>query len=184
MNNRDQYKRLIMFVASAMILLIQVGIFFYIWNTYYNYRSVIGTLYFRWGYYALAAIYATINFFFSKIFGAYRVGYLKVSEVILSQILAVLCCNIVTYIQLALIGRWRFLQYFRPILLMTVLDIGAVLVWIVFSRWVYAKIFPPRKLLLVHGVGSPKSLIDKITTRNDKYVIADSVCLDQGFDEV
>ncbi len=174
-----------MFVASALILLIQVAIFYYIWNKYYNFRSVIGTLYFRWGYFALLSIYATINFFFSKIFGAYRVGYLKISEVILSQILAVLCCNTVTYIQLALIGRWRFMRYARPVLIMTLYDIIAVMVWIVFSRWVYAKLFPPRKLLLVHGAGrSPQSLVDKITTREDKYVIADAVCLDEGFDEV
>ena len=42
MENREQYKRLIMFFASALILLVQVVIFYYIWHRYYNYRSVIG----------------------------------------------------------------------------------------------------------------------------------------------
>ncbi len=184
MINKDQYKNLIMFLASTLILLVQVAIFYYIWNKYYNYSSVIGIMYFRWGYYALLAIYAIINFFFSKIFGAYKVGYLKVSEVVLSQILSVLCCNAVTYIQLALIGRWRFLHYVKPVLIMTAYDIIAVLIWIVFARWVYEKLFPARRLLLIYGKISPKELIRKITTRNDKYVIVAAVCLDEGFDEV
>lgn len=184
MANKDQYKRLIMFLASALILLVQVAIFFYIWNKYYNYPSVIGIMYFRWGYFALLAIYAITNFFFSKIFGAYKVGYLKVSEVILSQILAVLCSNAVTYIQLALIGRWRFMHYLKPILIMALYDMAAVIIWVIFSRWVYAKLFPPRRLLLVYGKISPRELIEKITTREDKYVIAEGICLDAGFDEV
>ena len=32
MENREQYKRLIMFFASALILLVQVVIFYYIWH--------------------------------------------------------------------------------------------------------------------------------------------------------
>ena len=74
MENREQYKRLIMFFASALILLVQVVIFYYIWHRYYNYRSVIGALYWRRGNWALMGVYAFINFFFSKIFGAYKVG--------------------------------------------------------------------------------------------------------------
>ena len=184
MENREQYKRLLMFIASAMLLLIQVLIFYYIWTRYYNYRSVIGTLYWRRGNWALLGIYAIINFFFSKILGAYRVGYLKNSEVVLSQILAVLLCNAVTYVQLALIGRWRFTAFIEPILRMTVMDIIVVLIWLVFMRWVYTKLYPPRKLLLIYDKINPRALIEKITSREDKYSIAEVICLDEGLDTV
>ena len=56
MENREQYKRLIMFFASALILLVQVVIFYYIWHRYYNYRSVIGALYWRRGNWALVGV--------------------------------------------------------------------------------------------------------------------------------
>ena len=173
-----------MFLASAMLLLVQVVIFYYIWNRYYNFRSVIGTLYWRRGNWALLGIYAIINFFFSKILGAYRVGYLKNSEVVLSQVLAVLLCNAVTYVQLALIGRWRFTAFIEPIIKMTVMDIVVVLVWLVFMRWVYTKLYPPRKLLLIYDKINPKSLIQKMTSREDKYSISEVICLDQGMDVV
>ena len=184
MENREQYKRLIMFFASALILLVQVVIFYYIWHRYYNYRSVIGALYWRRGNWALMGVYAFINFFFSKIFGAYKVGYLKVSDVIASQILAVLCCNGVTYMQLALIGRWRFSAYLEPIMQMTLYDVAAVIAWVIFMRWIYAKIYPPRQMLLVYGDINPKALIQKMTSRTDKYSIVDMINISEGYDAV
>ena len=184
MENREQYKRLIMFLASTLILLVQVAIFYYIWNRYYNYRSVIGALYWRRGNWALMGVYAFTNFFFSKLYGAYKVGYLKVSDVILSQILSVLCCNAVTYLQLALIGRWRFTAYLEPIIQMTVYDVVAVVIWVVFMRWIYAKIYPPRQLLLIYGDINPKALISKMTSRTDKYSIVDMINISEGYDAV
>ena len=184
MENREQYKRLIMFAASAVILLIQVLIFWLIWEGFYNYSDVIGKLYFRRGNWALLMVYAVINIFFSKLFNAYKVGYLKISEVILSQILAVVFCNFMTYIQLSLIGRWEFMSNFGPIVLMTALDIAAVAGWVIFMRWIYARIYPPRHMLLVYGDINPRQLVNKIKTRSDKYVIVDNVCLSEGFDIV
>ena len=179
MENREQYKRLIMFFASALILLVQVVIFYYIWHRYYNYRSVIGALYWRRGNWALMGVYAFINFFFSKIFGAYKVGYLKVSDVIASQILAVLCCNGVTYMQLALIGRWRFSAYLEPIMQMTLYDVVAVIAWVIFMRWIYAKIYPPRQMLLVCYDRDPDDMINKMSSRQDKYEICDIADLNE-----
>lgn len=184
MENREQYKRMIMFFASTLILLLQVAIFYYIWTRYYNYRSVIGALYWRRGNWALMGVYAFINFAFSKLFGAYKVGYLKISEVILSQILSVLCCNAVTYLQLALIGRWRFSAYLEPIIQMTVYDVVAVVVWVIFVRWVYAKIYPPRQMLLIYGDINPKALIKKITARQDKYSIVESINISEGYEAI
>lgn len=184
MENREQYKRLLMFFASALVLLIQVAIFAYIWTRYYNFSSVIGTLYWRRGNWALFGIYALISFFFSKILGAYKVGYLKVSEVVLSQVMAVLLCNAVTYVQLALIGRWRFLAFIEPIIAMTIYDIFVVVIWVMFTRWIYAKIYPPHRMLLVYGSNNPGSLIKKIHGREDKYTIAAGICIDKGLDEV
>ncbi len=129
-------------------------------------------------------IYAFINFFFAKIFGAYRVGYLKISDVVISQILSVLCCNAVTYLQLALIGRWRFTAYLSPILQMTVYDVIAVVAWVIFMRWVYVKLFPPRQMLLVYGQISPKDILNKLKTRKDKYSIVDMINLSEGTDAV
>ena len=116
---RERYKRLIMFLASVLVIGIQTANFAYVWFSQYNYRSVIGSVYWRRGHWALFALYALIVLLMSRLFGALKVGYMRVLDVIISQILSVISANFVAYIQLALIGRWKFLTHIKPMILLT-----------------------------------------------------------------
>ena len=69
-----------------------------------------------------------------------------------------------------LIGRWKFTKFIEPILKMTGVDLVIVVVWVVFMRWIYTKIYSPRQMLLVYGDYSPQDLIQKISSREDKYL--------------
>ena len=60
-------------------------------------------------------------------------------DVILAQVFSVLIVNMVAYLQLALIGRWKFLTHMGPILRVTGFNLVAVLCWVVFMRWIYAR---------------------------------------------
>ncbi len=82
-----------------------------------------------------------------------------------SQILSVICVNGITYLQLALIGHWKFGRHVVPILRMTLFNLVLVVFWVVFMRWIYTKIYPPRRMLMVYGDYSPADLIRKISTR-------------------
>ena len=42
MENRERYKRLIMFLASAVIIAIETLLFAYIWYKFYAHKEVIG----------------------------------------------------------------------------------------------------------------------------------------------
>ena len=123
MNTREQYKRLIKFVASAALMAVQTGIFIYVWFHYYD---LAGAHMFVRGNYVIAAQYALMVFCFNKIYGGFKIGFLRIFEILFSQLLAVLCVNGITYLQLCLIGRWEFLSNLIPILLMTVVDIALV----------------------------------------------------------
>lgn len=180
MKHRENYKRVIMFCASALILAIQTGLFAYTWFTYYATKGVIGATFFERGNYVVIGQYALMLFFFYKLYGGFKVGYLRVLDVIYSQILSVLCVNGITYLQLALIGRWRFGQHALQIIQLTGLDLVIVILWVVFMRWIYVKIYPPRKMLLVYGDYNPADLIRKISTREDKYNICETIHLSKG----
>ena len=108
-----------MFLASVLVIGIQTANFAYVWFSQYNYRSVIGSVYWRRGHWALFALYALIVLLMSRLFGALKVGYMRVLDVIISQILSVISANFVAYIQLALIGRWKFLTHIRPMIFLT-----------------------------------------------------------------
>ena len=89
-------------------------------------------------------------FLMSKLFGAFKVGYMRVQDVIIAQICSVLCTNIFAYIQLALIGRWKFPDHLTPMLKLTAVNLGLVIVWVIFMRWIYNTIYPPKSVLLVY----------------------------------
>lgn len=180
MERREQYKRIIMFCASLVILSIQTGIYAYVWFTQYAYSGLIGESFWSRGNYVVIGQYALMLFFFYKIYGGFKVGYLRVFDVLYSQILSVFCVNVITYLQLCLIGRWRFGANVLPILNMTLVDIVMVVIWIVFMRCIYTKIYPPRQMLLIYGNYSPSDLMKKVGTREDKYDIREIVHISLG----
>lgn len=184
MEKREQYKRLIMFTSSAVILLLQTVIFALIWFRYYAYTGALEIDFFRRGNYVVIGLYALMLYLFYKLYGGFKVGYLRVFDVLLSQVLSVLGVNAITYIQLCLIGHWRFLEHIGPIIKMTVIDLIAVVIWIVFARWIYAKIYPPRKMLMVYGEYSPDELIRKMASREDKYNIEETISIDKSIEEI
>ena len=181
MDKRAQYKRIIMFLSSVLILTLETGIFAFVWYTCYADTGMIGRTFVR-GNWVIIGQYALMLFFFYKIYGGFKVGYLRVFEVLYSQILSVICVNLITYLQLSLIGRWKFGTNLLPLLYMTATDLVMVVIWVVSMRWVYARLYPPRRMLLIYGDRNPRDLIAKLSSREDKYLICESVRLSRGAD--
>lgn len=181
MEKREHYKRLIQYLASFVILALQVGIFVYVWFHFY---TESGSNYFVRGNYVIVAQYALMVFFSHKLCGGFRVGYQRVFEVLFSQISSVLCVNTVTYLQLSLIGRWEFLSNILPILIMTVVDIIAVVIWVFVSRAVITKLYPPRRMVLVYGKYSPYGLARKISSRRDKYTVCETISAERNIEQI
>ncbi|MBR5278781.1 MAG: exopolysaccharide biosynthesis polyprenyl glycosylphosphotransferase [Clostridia bacterium] len=177
--NRERYKRLIIFLSSLVIMALQAAVFMYIW---YNAFGGEGANYFYRGNYVLVIIYLLLLFLFYKLYGGFKLGRLRLLSMLYSQILAVVCVNSVTYMLLCLIGRWEFLTNIEPMLWMTAVDIIVVIIWVAFTRWVYVKVFPPRKLLVVYGDYNPDNLVEKLEQRKDKYSIEETISINLGLE--
>ena len=173
-----------MFLASVLVIGIQTANFAYVWFSQYNYRSVIGSVYWRRGHWALFALYALIVLLMSRLFGALKVGYMRVLDVIISQILSVISANFVAYIQLALIGRWKFLTHIKPMILLTLVNLVVVLVWVILTRWIYTVIYPPKRSIVIYENHDPDRLMKKMKSRKDKYVIGEAVHTEKGMDYI
>ncbi len=182
--DRERYKRLVMFFASVLVIGLQTANFAYVWYTEYNRRSVIQIFYWRRGNWVLIGLYALILFLMSKLFGALKVGYMRVQDVIIGQICSVICANIIAYIQLALIGRWKFLEHIGPMIRLTGINLMLVIIWVVFMRWVYNTIYPPKSVILVYDQHNPEKLLKNIATRKDKYEIEEAVPVSHGLDYI
>ena len=184
MNHKYHLKRLIVLLASAMLLIAQTGVFAFTWFNSYVEAGALDKPFFFMGNFAVIFLYALMLLLFFLLSRSFQVGHLRTFEVLFSQILSVLCVNAVTYIQLCLIGHWKFMTHMEPVIWMTVADTVIVFCWVAFNRWVVTKVYPPRGLLLVYGPYSPDSLIHKIQGREDKYEIREVVSYEEDFEVI
>lgn len=181
MHKRDQYKRIIKFLLSVVIVTVLTGIFAVTWFWGYAHN---GANFFVRGNFAIVMLYAMMICLVFKFFGAFRIGSLRIVDVLFSQVLSVLTVNLCLYIQLCLIVRWQWLTNMVPLLIMTVVDLAVVIAWVVLARWSYLKMYPSRKLLVVYGDYSPDRLIHKLRSRKEKYDIRDAVSIDTDMDVI
>lgn len=181
MRKRDQYKRMLLLIAAGLILAMQTGIFALVWFRCYG---DIGANLFVRGNYVIIGLYAMMLFFFYNLYGGFKVGQARLFEIIYAQVLSIICVNVVTYLQLCLICRWKLMDNVLPMLLLTAANTVTALFWSFLTRVVYVKLYPPRKMLLVYGAYSPDRLIRKIQTREDRYQIENTISVDTDIEEI
>lgn len=180
MNQREQYKRLIKFLSSVTALAVQVILYWSVWMRFY--ASNIELPFFRKGNWLMAALYGVLLLFFVHTYGGWRIGYFRKGDTIFSHILAAICVNAISYIQICLLDR-HFVNMI-PLIVMTVIQAAFAAVWVFVFQWVYGKIFPPRRMILVCGERSAFGLKNKINTREDKYNIEEMVNIRHGMEYV
>lgn len=167
MKKFEQYKRIIKFGFAMVIVFLEIAIYAYVWYGYYN--PLLKNPFWRRGNWLIIVLYGVLLLFFLKTYGGLKIGFLKKGNLIYSQILSVVFVNIVTYIQIALIDK-KFHNVLM-ILVVTLLDVVVIVAWTFVFQWIYGRIFPPRRMLYVHGNRSTSYLRDKINSREDKYQI-------------
>lgn len=180
MNKKEQYKRILKFGSAAVILLIEVGLYWLLWQLYLN--NIIEERFWRRGIWLLSALYGVLLVFFLQTYGGLKIGYLKRGNIIYSHILSLFIVNTIGYFILALIDK----RFHSPVsfILLTVVDGIIVCIWVFLFQWIYGVLFPPRRLLVVYGVRPVFSIMEKIGARDDKYVIGGSISIDEGIDKI
>lgn len=118
----------------------------------------------------------------TRTFGGFKIGYLKATDVILSQVLAIILSNIVAYIQVTLVVR--VYTDILTIIKMTALDLALMIPWTIIVHFIMSKLYPPRQMIVVYGEYSPKDLIAKINKREDKYNICASINISAGIERI
>ena len=148
MKNYEQYKRIIRFFTAVAILTVEIGVYWVFWQ--YVSESE-GISFFRRGNWLMAAVYAILLLFFSRMYGGLRIGYLERGNVLYSQILSVSLVNLITYLQIALLAK-RFLNLI-PFLLMFACQAVLICIWTFLADRLFEKLFPPRQMLLSTAIG-------------------------------
>lgn len=170
---RDSYKRLISFGAAVVLLMILTAGFALVWYRYYS--DAIIFPYYRRGNWTLIAIYGIMIFIFFKAYGGFKLGYLKKTDMLYSQLISIACVDFLAYFLVSLIGR-HFMDA-SPMIMLTFIDFGFIAIWTLLTGKLYFIIYPPRKLMILYGSRQAASLVLKMSQRVDKYMICESVSI-------
>lgn len=164
-----RYKHLLNFFANLITVFVEAALFAMMWYNYYQRDDI----FFRRGNWAVIGLYVLILFFFTYNFGGYKVGYLRIFDIALSHVLAILCSGVVAYMEICMVTRSY--ASIIPLLLMVGAEILFVLPWTYIVRKLYDKLYPPKQMMVIYGEYSPDDLISKINTRKDSYNICSTI---------
>ena len=178
--NFEQYKRMVKFLSSAIIVLLELTIYYYVWINYYNKNMTIA--FWRRGNWLILGEYMILLLSLHRIYGGLRVGIFKYWNLVYSHMLSLIIVNAFSYVQVVLFDK----KIHNPtaLLVMTGVDWLLVMLWALAFVKLYTVMFPRRRLLLVHGEKPMFHLMDRIYTREDKYEIAEKISIKEGVEFV
>ena len=180
MKNYEQYKRMVKFLFSMVVLSLEAAAFWYVWIHFYNQR--MESPYNRSGHWLMVAVYGIFLVLFNILYGGLKVGYLRTGNMIYSQFLAAICANVMAYLQITLLTK--SFQNLAPLLAMAGFQFLAVCIWSFVSNRFYRFLYPSRSVLLIYGEHPVTSLMGKLHTRNDRFVIGEIVHISAGIGEI
>lgn len=185
MRKSDSKKRLFILALSLLGLCILTSFYAHDWFVYYYHHIASKTMnrFNTNGHRLIICLYFALLFFFSNTYGALKIGYLKPMDIFLSQLFALLCVNVISYSQLSLMYGW-FMLGGHHMIWMTIEQLIFFALWDYLTNLAYRKIFPPRRLLLVHGDRPIEDILNKFASRQDKYRVERCMNMREGYDAI
>ena len=171
MNIQEIKRRLYTLAVAGINILMQEILVDGMWRQYYN--PYIRIPFWTKGHWYIMTLYVVVLMFFTHIYGGLKIGYQKPFDVMLSQIVAIICANTVFYVEVVLLA-YKFLPI-TPIMVVTGINICLVLVWTEASMKLYRKLFPPHRVLLVYGREKEEEARKKIIERKDKFSVMEGI---------
>ena len=154
--------------------------FAYVWYAYYSTQIILP--YYRRGNWVLITIYALLVWLFFRVYGGFKLGYLKKTDMLYSQLISITAVDFVAYFLISLIGR-DFMRV-TPMIVLTLIDLCFISVWTLVIGKIYFIIYPPRKLIILYGSHQAAALVLKMSQRVDKYMICESISINEPEDKI
>ena len=103
-------------------------------------------------------------------------------NIIYSHALALFLVNFAAYAELVLADKTMH----NPgmFLVLCIAQMAVTVLWAYLFQWIYNLIFPPRELLMIYGNRPVFKLLEKLNSRDDKYILAGAVRLERGVDYI
>lgn len=183
MKHMQTYKNWYRFVANAVMILLALLCYVFVWFKYLN--IMLDKSYLMKGNFLVIGVYGILIAYFISFFGGFKIGVNKKSNVIISQIIGLLIANgIYLVITVMMAGYMSYIPKFMFYYGCTFM-VQAVIVSLVSYLFMtlFYKVFPPYKILNIKG-NHDNDLKEKFDTRNDKYNITTEMSYDDDIEAI
>ncbi len=174
-------KRFVIFLNAIFNILLYTSIFAFVWEEFYN-PALNNMGFFKNGNIILYFMYAAIYFILIEMYGGFRIGSLRITDSVFTQVITVLITDFLAYLLMCLIAR----RILNPLALIATIPvvITVTILWSIYIHRNFARLFPPKKMILVYANKSARSLVYKMSKRYDKFIICAAINAEEGFDRI
>ena len=176
---RDELRRLVRGGLCTLLLVLFSFMFGYVWDRYYS-QGLWKEPFYAKGNVVMVIIYLIVAFLFFSVLGGLKIGTLRRTNVMLSQMVGILCLHVVMYGQMILL--YRGLPPVMPLMLLTVSEVILIYAFSYIFDFILNVLFPPRELLVIYGEYPFQPICNKIESRKDKFLIGGSMNVSAGWE--
>ena len=178
--NAQDLKGVIRKIDSIIEVVLLMTIYYFMWKYHYRYSG--GPVLYGNGKYMLLCVYALITSVLFFLLDSFKFGHRKLTEVIVSQWIAVLFTNTITYFQLCLLAN--VMTNVVPMLVLTLIDSVVVVICTYIYTMLYHLIYVPKNMIMIYGSKGAVDLKFKMDTRPDKYCVTKVISYTVGLHKI
>ena len=183
--HRSDHERNYVVIVCAFIVIAETLVYGWVWYHYYVGQYFLRVRYWNrgnWVYIGMFAIYLII---FGLIFKSFSVAYSSTGELILSHLVMVIVVHVIAFIQLCFITQKYWLRW-HPLMISFAINLLISILWCVFCRSLFKKLFPPRDALVISSRrledGRSRSVLRDRTY--SQYMIRGTIEPDAGWETI
>ena len=176
--NEDR-KQLIRRGEAVLQIVLFAILYFVVWKIAY---ADMTFPYLGRGKYILMGVYAVFTVILFHYSDSFNYGNAKLSDIIVSQWIALFLVNFITYFQLCLIANVMITPL--PMLVLILIDLFVSMGCCYVYNMIYLKNQSPRDILMIYGTENAMELEAKMSVRTDKYRINEMISADAGYEMI
>lgn len=174
-NNKKDF---IIILLKALNIFAVTFLFLCAWYVLYAHK--IAYPFFQKGNYFVVFIFAVLYAAFSKLYGGYKLGLLRVSELMYSHCIAIVVCNILMYAVIVLLARGLL----NPIGVVwaAVCQMLWCCIWSMWANKFFFCLYSPQNALLIYEEAGFSSVVKNLNKL--RFTVKDTISVENGLQAV
>jgi len=167
-------------MESILELVALMLLYYCVWRQ--GYADVDFPQYLGYGKFVLMGVYVALVIILFRSFDGFKFGYLRLTDIVVGQWIALLIVNAITYFQLCLIAN-VMISLWEMLALLVLQWVIAVVLPYGYTA-LHHRLYSAHRMIMVYDKDTAVTLKRKMESRPDKYRIHKLVSIEQGLETV